>query len=58
MTLQKCHKCDKLIEDNFYCDSCAMDLKLDVLKKHTHAQEQKPKPKNPAKMIHKAMFGP
>jgi hypothetical protein len=21
MTLQKCHKCDKLIEDNFYCDN-------------------------------------
>lgn len=49
MTLQKCHKCDKLIEDNFYCDSCA-DLKLEV-------NIQKPRPKNPAKLIHKAMFG-
>lgn len=31
----KCHKCDKAIEENYYCDECASYLKQN---------QQKPKP--------------
>jgi ATP sulfurylase len=49
----KCHKCDKEIEENYYCDECAS-----YLKQYQYQQEQKQKPKiNGAKLIHKAMFG-
>jgi hypothetical protein len=48
----KCHKCEKPISENYYCDECAIE-KLDLLKQ----PNLKPKPKNPAKLIHKAMFG-
>jgi hypothetical protein len=46
---QKCHvhDCEKLVFDNYYCESCFTEL-----------QNQKQKPKiNGAKLIHKAMFG-
>jgi len=48
----KCHKCEKPITDNYYCDECAIE-KLDLLKSKPNL-----KPKvNGAKLIHKAMFG-
>jgi hypothetical protein len=51
MNLQKCHKCDKAIEENYYCDECAS-----YLKQYQQEQEQKAK-ENKAKAIHDSMFG-
>jgi hypothetical protein len=47
----KCHKCEKPISENYYCEECANYLKQ-------YQQEQKPKQKeNYAKMIRDSMFG-
>jgi hypothetical protein len=51
----RCHKCDKAIEENYYCNQCASYLNL---KQYQYQQEQKLKPKeNKAKSIHNLMFG-
>jgi hypothetical protein len=52
MNLQKCHKCDKAIEENYYCEECAS-----YLKQFQYQQKQKPKINNGAKLIHQSMFG-
>lgn len=47
----KCHKCEKPISENYYCEECAS-----YIKQYQYQQKQEQKPKNPAKLIHKAMF--
>jgi hypothetical protein len=47
----RCHKCEKPISENYYCDECAS-----YLNQYKQKQKEKPKEKK-AKAIHDFMFG-